>query len=310
MQRINLMPKVSVVIPTYNRAGLLKRAVQSVLNQTYQDFELIVVDDGSTDNTEEVVRSFNDNKVIYIKHERNKGAPAAWNTGIRAARGEYVAFQDSDDEWLPEKLEKQIKAFKTASTEIGLVYTGFWRIEGDKRTFSPSPNITPKEGAIHDALLKGNFVGTPNTVVKKECFEKAGMFDEKLPMYQDWELWIRISKYYCFKYIDEALVISYYTPGSLNKPGSLIEARTLKLMLEKHFEDIKRNRGLLASYYRRIGHLLCLNGQIAQGRGYLKKAVMTYPIDVKSFLLALISLFGQRSYNKAIQGYKRIIRCC
>jgi len=305
-----LMPKVSIVIPTYNRAKLLKRAIHSVLNQTYQDYEIIIVDDGSTDNTEEVVRSFNDNKVIYIKHERNKGAPAARNTGIRAARGEYVAFQDSDDEWLPEKLEKQIKAFKTASTEIGIVYTGFWRIEGDKRTFFPSPNITPKEGAIHDALLKGNFVGTPSTLVKKECFEKAGMFDEKLPMLEDWELWIRISKCYCFKYIDEALAISYYNPGSVNEQGCLIEAQTLKLMLEKHFEDIKRNRGLLASYYRRIGYLLCLNGQIAQGRGYLKKAVMTYPIDVKSFLLALISLFGQRSYNKAIQGYKRIIRCC
>ena len=307
---ITLMPKVSVIIPTYNRAHLVGRAIQSVLDQTYRDFELIIVDDASTDNTEEAIRHFEDKRIVYIRHERNKGAPAARNTGIRAARGEYVAFQDSDDEWLPEKLEKQIKAFKTASTEIGLVYTGFWRIEGDKRTFSPSPNITPKEGAIHDALLKGNFVGTPSTLVKKECFEKAGMFDEKLPMLEDWELWIRISKCYCFKYIDEALAISYYNPGSVNEQGSLIEAQTLKLMLEKHFEDIKRNRGLLATYYRRIGYLLCLNGQIAQGRGYLKKAVMTYPIDVKSFLLALISLFGQRSYNKAIQGYKRIIRCC
>jgi len=304
------MPEVSVVIPTYNRAELLKRAIRTVLNQTYQDFELIVVDDGSTDNTEEVVRSFNDNKVIYIKHERNRGAPAARNTGIRAARGEYVAFQDSDDEWLPEKLEKQIEVFKTASLEVGVVYTGFWRIEGDKRTFVPSSDITPKEDAIHDALLKSNFIGIPNTLVKKECFEKAGMFDEKLPMLEDWELWIRISKYYCFKYIDEALVISYHNPGSLNKPDSLRKARALELMVERHFADIKRNRRLLADYYHVIGHLLCLNGQVAQGRGYLEKAVMTYPIDVNAFLLALISLFGQRSYNKAIQGYSRIIRCC
>jgi len=291
------MPEVTVVIPTYNRAELLKRAIRTVLNQTYQDFELIVVDDGSTDNTEEVVRSFNDNKVIYIKHERNKGAPAARNTGIRAARGEYVAFQDSDDEWLPEKLEKQIKAFKTASTEIGLVYTGFWRIEGDKRTFFPSPNITPKEGAIHDALLKGNFVGTPSTLVKKECFEKAGMFDEKLPMFEDWELWIRISKCYCFKYIDEALAISYYNPGSVNEQGSLVLVQTLRLILERHFEDIKKDRRLLARYYFGIGRLLCAREDARQGRNYIVKAILAYPLNAKYILAALLSLLGQRSYS-------------
>ena len=112
-------PKVSVIIPTYNRAHLVGRAIRSVLNQTYQDFEIIVVDDGSTDNTEEVVKSFNDPRIRYIRHEKNRGGSAACNTGIRAARGEYIAFQDSDDEWLPEKLEKQMQVFENTPTGVG-----------------------------------------------------------------------------------------------------------------------------------------------------------------------------------------------
>ena len=107
-------PTVSIIIPTYNRAHLIGRAIQSVLNQTYQNFEIIVVDDGSTDNTEEMIKEFqkHDKRIKYIRHEKNRGGAAARNTGIKVARGEYIAFQDSDDEWLPEKLEKQMDVFQ------------------------------------------------------------------------------------------------------------------------------------------------------------------------------------------------------
>ncbi len=100
-------PTVSVVIPTYNRAHLVGRAIQSVLNQTYHDFEIIIVDDGSIDNTEDVVKSLNDPSIRYTRHDQNRGGSAARNTGIKMARGEYVAFQDSDDEYLPEKVESR-----------------------------------------------------------------------------------------------------------------------------------------------------------------------------------------------------------
>lgn len=116
-------PKVSVIIPTYNRAHLIGRAIKSVLNQTYKDFEIIIVDDGSTDKTEEVVKDFKDERVRYIRREKNKGGSAARNTGIKAARGEYIAFQDSDDEWLPEKLEKQMKAFEAMAMAKPVIAT-------------------------------------------------------------------------------------------------------------------------------------------------------------------------------------------
>jgi len=99
------IPRISVIIPSYNRANTIGRAIQSALSQSYQDFEIIVIDDGSTDHTEEVIRSFQDSRIRYIRHNRNRGGSAARNTGIHAARGEYIAFLDSDDEWLPQKLE-------------------------------------------------------------------------------------------------------------------------------------------------------------------------------------------------------------
>src|SRR4030042_5052103 len=106
------MPTVSIIIPTYNRAHLVMRAINSVLDQSFQDFEIIIVDDASRDNTEKMVSGIRDKRIFYIRHEKNRGGSAARNTGIKQARGEYIAFLDSDDEWLPEKLEKQLKVLE------------------------------------------------------------------------------------------------------------------------------------------------------------------------------------------------------
>ncbi|HXZ94924.1 MAG TPA: glycosyltransferase, partial [Dehalococcoidia bacterium] len=257
---------LSVIIPTYNRAETVGRAIQSVLDQTYQDFEIVVVDDGSKDNTEEVVKSFNDKRVKYIKHERNEGVAAARNTGIKATRRKYIAFQDSDDEWLPEKLEKQMVCFRTASSNIGVVYTAFLRVEGDKKTYVPSPEVIQKEGDIYDSLLRGNFVATPAAVVKRECFAKVGMFDEDIPCLEDWELWLRISKHYHFRCIDEPLVIAYSaTAGSLIANQDAV-ARGYELVFKKYYGGIKKKgRRLLASYYINVGDSLSLSGEFKRG---------------------------------------------
>jgi glycosyltransferase involved in cell wall biosynthesis len=230
------MPIVSILIPTYNRARLLSRAINSVLNQTYQEFELIVVDDGSIDNTNEVIKSFNDLRIRYIRLEQNRGSAAARNIGINAAQGEYIAFQDSDDEWQPEKLEKQMRIFENASAQVGVVYTGFYLINGDRKKYIPGPNIKTK-GDIYNELLKGNFVGTPAAVVRKRCFEKVGVFDEHLPGLEDWELFIRISEHYMFAYIDEPLLNAFSSPDSISaNKDAYIEA--LKLILEKHVHSV------------------------------------------------------------------------
>ena len=340
------MSKVSVIIPTYNRAHLMGRAIQSVLNQTYQDFEIIVVDDASTDNTEEAVRSLKDERIRYIRHEKNKGAGAARNTGIRAANGEYIAFQDSDDEWLPEKLEKQMKVFENAPPEVGVVYTGFWRIEKNKKNYIPSSWVTQKNGNIHKELLKGNFIGTPATLIKRECFKKVGLFDEYFSALEDWELWIRISKYYHFKFINELLVVSYYTPNSVNNNQDAL-IRALKLILEKHFEDIKKDKKVQANHYLGIATRLCMNGKVKEGekyfskafkvypniqkdrkklsqhyftiglnlcsnnnfrkgRNYLIRAVKIYPFNIKLLIVFLFSFFGQTIFYRILKFYQKL----
>lgn len=335
-------PKVSVIIPTYNRAHLIGQAIKSILNQTYQNFEIIVVDDGSTDNTEEVVKNLRDERIKYIKHEKNKGASAARNTGIKVAGGKYIAFQDSDDEWFPKKLEKQIKAFENAPQNIGVIYTGLFRIENNKKEYIPYSWVKKKEGNISKEILKGNFVATPTLLVRKECIEKVGMFDECLQRLQDWELVIRISKYYYFKFINEPLLISRYNSDSItaNKDARI---QALKHILLKHQEDFIENKELLSKYYFEIGGYLCLNNEIAEGdsylakafeiyqnkkllsenyfivgrrlcskgnikngRNYLIKAIKTYPLNFKILIVTLFSFFGQNVYKKFLILYKKL----
>lgn len=299
------IPKVSVVIPTYNRGHLVSRAIRSVLDQTYQNFEVIVVDDASTDNTEKVVKKFNDKRIKYIRHERNRGGSAARNTGIKTAQGEYIAFQDSDDEWLPEKLEKQVRVLENAPSEVGVVYTGIWRMKDGKKTYIPSSKINQKEGNIHDELLRGSFVTTQAAIVKNETFRNVGLFDERLPRLQDWELFIRISNFYEFKYIDEPLVISYFTPNSISaNQEALIKAH--KLIFEKHFQDFRRNRRLLASCHYSIGNLLCQSGKMEQGRNHIFSAIKSYPLNIKYPVAAFISFLGKNAYVKVVRLKRRL----
>lgn len=300
------MPNVSVIIPTYNRAHILGRAIRSVLNQTYQDFELIIVDDGSSDSTDEVVKSFDDVRIRYLKHKKNRGGAATRNTGIKAARGKYIAFQDSDDEWLPEKLEKQMKAFEDAPPEVGVVYTGFYRLQDGRKTYIPSSKINPKEGYIFNSLLKGNFITTQAVLVKRKCFDKARMFDENLPRLQDWELFLRISRHYHFIFVNEPLVIAYHQPLSIStNQNALIQA--LKLILHKHYDSFNRDKRILASYYLMMGDVLCSNGSFIEGKGYLLRSAKIWPLNIKALGAAIVALLGQGLYYKVSVIYKKLL---
>ena len=299
------MVDLSIIIPTYNRAYIISRAIQSVLNQTYRDFEVLVIDDGSTDNTSEIVKSFNDKRLRYIRHGENRGVAAARNTGIMSAEGKYIAFQDSDDEWFPEKLEKQMAVFTTTSPQIGVMYTGFLLIEGNTKTRIPSSKVTKKEGNIYNSLLRGNFVSPGASIVKRECFTKAGMFDEHYVPLEDWEFWLRISRHYHFKCVDEPLLITYHMPDSIssNQNAAL---RAHRLILEKYYEDIKKDKKTLAIYFSKIGDLLCFNGELNQGREYLLKAFTAFPLNVKPMMAVLASLLGQNGYDRAAISYQKI----
>jgi len=317
MVRLKDNPTVSVIIPTYNRAAFLRRSIESILSQTYRDFELIVVDDASTDNTEEVVRSFNDEKIRYIRHKQNSGTSAApHNTGLKAARGEYIAHQDDDSEWLPQKLDKEMNAFEKASPRVGVVYTAMWLIIDNKRTYFHSPHmidIMHKEKNIHKAILQRCFVGNQSTLTKKECFDRVGVFDEKLPGCEDWDLWIRVSKYYDFRFIDEPLVTANYSPGASHYSQSA-HARGMILVLEKYFQEFKEHdKRLLAERYFNSGAALCINEdttQFTEGRRSLQKAAKICPLNLEYILASLTSLSGpalfhNRPLHKLLKLYWR-----
>jgi len=211
------MHSVSVIIPTRNRLALLKRAINSVLAQTFKDLEIIVVDDCSTDETGEYLRNEKIPNLNYIRLEQKSGGAVARNCGIKEAKGKYIAFLDDDDEWLPDKLQKQIKCIEQ-NENTGICYTGRRIITNDDSikgiTKSYSFNYPPgKDNYL--AIMRDNFVGvTSSVVIPREILLQINGFDEDMPCYQDYELFIRILKNYKAVGINEPLV-NYYIEKSV-----------------------------------------------------------------------------------------------
>jgi glycosyltransferase involved in cell wall biosynthesis len=231
-------PAVSVVLPTYNRAALLGRAIRSVLGQSYADFELIVIDDGSTDETAGVVAGFRDRRIRYISLGHNTGAGAARNVGIRMARGKFLAFQDSDDEWLPSKLAKQMSEFERGSVRLGMVYSDMQRILEDGTTlYFAAPSATSNR-LINPAIRFYQVcnLGVQSTVIKREYLDAAGHFNESLPAFEDMEMFIRLSRRCEFRRLREPLVKYYDTQGISRDQYAGWVSR--KLMLKLYYKEI------------------------------------------------------------------------
>ncbi len=231
--------KVSIIIPSYNRAYCIERSVRSVLEQTYREFELLIVDDASTDNTKQVVESIQDDRIRYIRLTENKGASGARNEGIRQAAYEYIAFQDSDDVWKPDKLEKQMQVL-TANPQAGLVYCAYeeQRYDGD---ISIVPDeqmpLYDKQGDIYHKLLCRNTIGAPTVLARRECFLKAGLFYESMTCLEDWELFVRIAKEYEILFLEEPLVIVHLAAdGVSSNIAGFFEARCY--MIAQHKEAL------------------------------------------------------------------------
>lgn len=305
MVKIKNIPIISVIIPTYNRAHLIEKTLKSTLNQSYQSFEIIIIDDGSTDNTREVLGRINDERIRCFYHEENKGTAAARNTGIKNARGEYIAFLDDDVEWLPEKLEKQIEIFKTDLPELGVVYSDSQLVINNKMKYWKSPEVT--RGILINpgtSDYQAMNIGTPTMLVKKECFEKVGLFDERFFRFIDLELLLRLSKHYHFYHIKEPLIRFYSNDGLSSDINALIKAR--KLLLERYFEKAKKNKKFLAKQYFSIGANLCLIGKVKEGRKHLIKSVKLNPLNIKFFVTIVISLFGSFIFNKVAKTFRGV----
>ncbi|HEV7986677.1 MAG TPA: glycosyltransferase, partial [Steroidobacteraceae bacterium] len=194
---------VSVVIATYNMGRYLPQAVQSVLAQTYANVEVQIVDDGSSDDTGQVVRLWERDERVRVHRQSNGGQAQARNRGIALSRGPYVAFLDADDEWLPQKLSRQMPLFE--NPQVGVVYSEYECIDGEGRAL-PKPPTRMYRGRITTELLIDNFVSFQTAVVRRECLERHGAFDESVRMGDDYDLWLRLSAHYEFDFVPEATV--------------------------------------------------------------------------------------------------------
>lgn len=211
---------ISVVIPTYNRAHLIKASIQSVLDQTLQPYEIIVVDDFSTDNTEEVVNSFNSPLIKYVKNQRKKGANGARNTGILMAKGEFIAFHDSDDIWLSEKLKLQ-HIFMNKNKKIKMCFCGMYINSADRKFVVPSKKI--KNNRIKKWLNYRNFIST-QTILVDNLVAKNIMFDEEIKRFQDWDFVLRLKEVAEIGFVDKVLVRQNFSGDGISNSENTLKS--------------------------------------------------------------------------------------
>ena len=296
-------PAVSVVIPTYNRAHMLSRAVLSVIRQTSKDWELLIIDDGSTDTTEQVVQSFSDLRIRYVRHESNRGAQAARNTGIRMALGEYIAFLDSDDEWHRTKLERQLNAFLLDDVgDLGVVLCDATVADDDatgKNVVIPVRG-KPIRGWVYEDLLARRLKGpkTSRILVRRSAVTAEHLFDESLPASQDTDFLIRLAANYRFDYISEPLVIVHYHSEPRVSNNELLGKEALlrkfsSVLSERPGVHRQRHLSLAIGYWR--------HGDVRGARRHIRHAIKASPLSASCYLWLIFAACGQNSFGRFLE---------
>jgi glycosyltransferase involved in cell wall biosynthesis len=293
-------PLVTVIIPTFNRASIVGRAIRSVLGQTYPNWELFVVDDASTDGTEREVRNYSDKRITYIRLHQNRRVSAARNTGIRSAQGEYVSFLDDDDEWLPEKLAKEVEVLRNSDPEVGLVYTGKTVYDEHGRVLQV--RMPTLSGWVYDAMLDRHFIGSPSRVmVKKQVLDRVAGFDETFVNCQDYDLWLRVAKVSKIAVVPCFLVKRYLLSDQMS--GSLRNiCEGWEHILMKFRADMKPRT--LAKHISRVAILL-LNYDPRRARALAWEGFRLRPFQPALLAALALSILGTNSYRWV---FVRIVR--
>lgn len=288
---------VSVILPVYNQERLIGRAIKSIISQNFNDFEILVIDDGSFDRSDEIVKEFRDPRIREVKHSRKMGKNIARNTGIGEAQGRFLAFLDAKDEWLPTKLEKQMTLARSGKEALGVIYSGYWVIEQDKKTLGKVPQ---KKGDIFNEEIVQDWVSPTSCVLaKKECFDRVGGFDELLPACQDYDMWLRISKHFYFDFVKVPLANINFENDS--KQG--LSAETAENQAKAEIEILRRfdkeiteqsrafRKRIYSSHYFALSKQCIGQGNASLGRHFLKKAIGQKPLNInywRSYFASLI----------------------
>lgn len=238
---------VDVIIPTYNRAEYISKSIESVLNQTHRCNRIIVVDDCSTDNTEDVVNNLKDERIVYHRLDRNRGANHCRNVGIQLSKTDIIAFNDSDDIWHPNKLKEQIELLK----DCDAVFSPYLLVSNSDETIMGY--YKPNEDVPFQRLLEGNVIGTPTLLVRREAVDKVGLFDEKIPRFQDWDFCLRLTKDCKVRCCEQVLLTAYRVDNSISLSDKKAEDALL-LIANKYKKDIKE-RGLVLEWMDKVSTL-------------------------------------------------------
>ena len=300
-----LVPRVSVVIPAYNNAVYTAETVESVLAQTYRDFELIVVDDGSTDHTRAAMTVYAD-RIQYI-YKENGGACSARNAGLERARGEFVACLDCDDLWLPEHLERSVAVLE-AQQDLSMVFGPSYLIDGEGREIGVTNYKFDLDQAYVD-LLRENFI-VANTVVMRRVFlEQVGPFDERIFIPADWDLWLRLARRFPIGYINvpsaQYRMVSNYT---LRHVEQYVEET--QYVLAKHLDgdtiDSIRRRKIMSRFEINYAILYREKGDMVEARLRLRKAIKSDSLSWVAYGHLALSYLGSFFWRLADRAKDRL----
>ena len=292
-----MQPLVSIIIPVFNSAETIHRSLNSVLKQTYKNFEIIIIDDCSTDSTINIIQTYDDKRINILKHSENKGASYARNTGIKNSKGEYLAFLDSDDEWLPNKLAEQMQLFNTNKHIAIVTCNCTFKDQNNKVAYHSYDNAPPVSGAqAWKTLLQYSFIATPSVILNK-AYTDNFYFNTALTVAEDQDMWIRSALSGEVAYIQDALVNVYIQPNSLMATNTDKEVSDLIPMIEKHVTNNtdkltkKEIKNILGGRYIAASknQLYTKNKQNAKALA-LKAIKLNYKLLKSTLLLAKIIL--------------------
>ncbi|HBG61316.1 MAG: hypothetical protein A2Y03_00140 [Omnitrophica WOR_2 bacterium GWF2_38_59] len=273
---------VSVVIPTYNRASMLKRAVESLLKQEHRNIEIIIVDDGSEDDTENVIAEIDDTRIQYIKSEGNNGVSFVRNVGLRHATGEYIAFLDSDDVFFSNKIKEQVELYDSLDPRPGMIFTNYWEIGEDKhlavRGGIPSGFISTNKKFSSE--IKS---GPTGWIMTKECFGSVGFFDEDLRTLEDLDYFVRIVNKFPVYFLNKPLADKYVHGCSLGGVSNEFAQATREKLLNKWLPEMKSDKKFLSDFYYVAGKDLLKILDFRRSAGYLWSSLYFGGFNLRAF---------------------------
>ncbi len=290
------MPKVSIIIPTYNSSLFIKRTIESILAQTFTDWELLIIDDCSTDDTVNLINEFikNNQRIKLLKTEKNSGGPALpKNLGFRFSAGEFVAYLDHDDEWLPNKLEKQMSVFENSKDKnLGLVSCGAFLVSEKNKLFSTFIPLK-KENLLPEILLRNPIYSNSSVLMKRTVIETVGERDKTMKYSEDWDMWIRIIEAgYNIDHVCKPLFkYHFHKENTTKKSSAIIKIKDAEYVFEKHKNLYLKYNYIHIGYFR-LGVMYFLGGDSKRGRQCFKNSIKVNKLFIPAYIGYALSVLG------------------